>query len=45
MSQEIRWNPNHEGPEDHVKDSEFYPNSSVMLWKDGEQKNDRIQLH
>lgn len=45
MSQESRGNPSQTGCENQVKDSDLYPNSSVMLWKDGEQKSDMIRLH
>ena len=44
MSQESRLKPNHTVPTGHVKDSEFYPGSSMGLQKSCKQKSDLIKL-
>lgn len=44
MSQESRLKPNHTAPTGHVKDSEFYPSSSMGLQKSCKQKSDLIKL-
>lgn len=44
MSQESRLKANHEKPEDHVTDSTFYPNNSVMLSKGYKEKSNMIRL-